>query len=388
VATDDKRDLKLGAPSERFLSVMKILFVRVSAIGDVIHTLPALFMIKKLYPESSISWLVQKKAAALLVDQPILDKTWVLPDNYLAAKNLPITIHIMKEIRATQWDAIIDFQGILKTSILLYFLHGKKYGFDSAHARDRFTTWFTDVQISPVYTNIIQKNLALASHAIYDLQNSYTTCPSITSMRKDFTLAIPESKQNTVRAWLTEHTLKKYILLAPNTTWESKLWPETYWRQLFELLHERKNTSFEYDTILLGKDFGNPAQTLAQYIHDHNLSIKVSPRWDLLTTAHLLTHASLIIGPDTGLIHLADFLGVPSISIFGPTNKDKHGPFLTDQNCSNAIQIKCPHVYEKTHGKNQNAGHTTNCMYKLTPTMLYNKIMAILETPSYPSTRS
>jgi heptosyltransferase-1 len=174
---------------------MKILVLRVSSIGDVIHTLPAIFLIKKLYPKAKISWVVQKKAADLLINQEFLENVWVLPNKFLEPQNWICTIKQLSKLRKTKWDAIIDFQGIVKTSILAYFLFGTKYGFDKNNSRVGFTSFFTKKHTKPIYTNIIQKNLSLASDVLMNVSpNNFKMFPSLNSISDSFRLKIP--KQN------------------------------------------------------------------------------------------------------------------------------------------------------------------------------------------------
>ena len=170
---------------------MNILFVRVSSIGDVIHTLPALFYIKACIPDAHISWVVQKKAAALLKHQPFLKNVWVIHDRYLSPSNLSSTFESIRDIRSHKWDAIIDFQGLAKTSTLIMMLRGKKFGFDRTHAREFVSTWFTHHHTQPIYKNIIQKNLALASDVVSSLTHQLD-CPSIESIRNTFMLSVPD----------------------------------------------------------------------------------------------------------------------------------------------------------------------------------------------------
>ena len=99
------------------------------------------------------------------------------------------------------------------------------------------------------------------------------------------------------------------------------------------------------ETILLGKDFGDQAAQLAQ------TGVTCAPKWDLLTVAYLLQKTDLLIAPDTGILHLGDFLGTTTIGLFGPTLASRHGPFLSQKNVRNAIQIPCEHSYQKTHGE-------------------------------------
>lgn len=358
---------------------MKILIMRVSAIGDVIHTLPALFLLKKQIPQAQISWVVQKKAAALLAHHPALDQVWVLPDKYLYPAQWKATAQIMREVKKTKWDAIIDFQGILKTSLLIAQLTGKKYGFGKKHARDSWSRFFTHHHINPQYTNIIQKNLALAAEVVDDLTHQ-PACPTLHVLRHDFDLFFSEQSKEQVSKWLAHHQAKKIIALCPNTTWESKLWPTERWQELLKLLCSHFNKPGDPIIGLLGTSFtGEAAEKLIPFINEHKLPVVIVPRMDLLTTAYLFTHAALVIAPDTGLLHIADFLGTPSLGIFGPTSKRRHGPFLTEANVKNCIQVECPHHYQKTHGKNANTVPKQNCMYTLLSQEVLNRVVSITQ---------
>lgn len=358
---------------------MKILILRVSAIGDVIHTLPAIFLIKKTIPNAQISWVVQTKAATLLGNQPFLANLWILPDKFWRPKNWGKTFAILKELRKTNWDIILDFQGIHKTSLLLMFLRGTKYGFDKASVRAPITTWATNKRIDPEYTNIIQKNLALTSFAIHD-KTQNTTCPTIDVLKKNFYLEIPEPSKLAVNFWLKRFDLKNIIVLAPNTTWPSKHWPEENWAKLIKNLSAKLIQDYpDHFIVLLGKDFGAAANNLSRFIDKERfLNVFCAPKWDLITTSCLISRTKVLVAPDTGLLHLADFLATKTIGIFGPTNKDKHGPFLIQQNILNAIQVDCRHFYKKNHGKNQNPTNNDDCMYKLTYEGVQEKILKIL----------
>lgn len=359
---------------------MKILILRVSAIGDVIHSFPAIFLIKKIIPNAEISWVVQKKAAHLLIDQPFLQNVFVLPDKFLNRQNWKTTAKIVKEIKQTKWDLILDFQGILKTSIIISLLKGLKIGFDKKNARARITTYFTHQHITPNYTNIIQKNLALVSGALQKINKNYTSSPTINELQKDFHLNYSDNTKNLVNKWLDENKVEKLLLLSPNTTWPSKHWPEQNWAKLLDLIHNNNsNNDSKFSVALLGKDFGQQGQFLSNYISEKKLNILNIPKWDLLTTGYLISKSNLLVAPDTGILHLGDYLNTNTIAIFGPTLAKRHGPFLKTQNIKNAIQIECPHFYQKTHGaKTQNPSINNNCMYRLTPMILFEKIIKIM----------
>jgi len=359
---------------------MNILIIRVSAIGDIIHTLPALFYLKKMLPQAHISWVAQEKGASLLHSQPFLEKAYILPNHFLRLKNLRATKAVIKELRQTKWDAIIDFQGLLKTSLLYYWLSGKKFGFGKKHTRESLTTLFTHHQTTPEYQNIIQKNLALASNVVASLAPRIKAGPTLPSIKNTFDLFIPEQSKAKVNAILEGLQNKPsreavpsweavpLVTLAPNTTWPSKHWPLEHWKKFLVLLCQTK-----FHVALLGKDFGEQGKALAEFVKEQKLPVTLVPPIDLLSVAYLLTKSNLLIAPDTGILHLADFLGTNAIGLFGPTLASKHGPFLTEANIKNAIQIPCPHRYKKEHGEQ-------DCMARLLPEELYKTVSGVLKS--------
>lgn len=357
---------------------MNILILRVSAIGDVIHTLPSIFLIKKMIPNANISWVVQQKAASLIINQPFLENVYVLPDKFLSRKNLKSTKTIITKINKKKWDIILDFQGILKTTILSLFITGKKIGFDKKNARLALTAYFTNQHIIPIYTNIIQKNLALASGAIETvLKKNFKICPTIESINNQFKLHLSDNDKNLIDNWLQKNNVKNIIILSPNTTWPSKHWPKENWIKVIKILLE-SNKVTNHSILLLGKDFGEQGKKIYEFAQTNNLNIKAIPKWNLLQTSYLIKKSNLLIAPDTGILHLADFLLKKTIGIFGPTLAKKHGPFLLNNNIENVIQIKCPHLYQKTHTDLKKGSNIINCMYKLTPEKLAQKIIKII----------
>ncbi len=346
---------------------MNILVVRVSAIGDVIHTIPAILLLKKINADVKIGWVVQEKAASLLVNQPFVDQLFMLPDNFLRWGNFNKTKKIIESLRQTRWDAIIDFQGLEKTSLLFASLSGRKYGFSAEHARSRFSTIFTQHHTTPLYENIIQKNLDLASLVATDLFGS-RICPLIKELNGSQVLTTSSQDKKLVDTWIQENNLKRFVLLAPNTTWDSKHWPIEHWLELIKKL----NSVSEVAIVLVGSNFNGMAQQLSTLVKQEHLSVHLLPTFNLLAMAYLMQKTEVIIAPDTGLLHLADLLGVKSIGLFGPTNAKRHGPFLLQENREHVIQILCDHYYQKTHGE---AG---DCMYQLTPDKLYESVMRIV----------
>jgi ADP-heptose:LPS heptosyltransferase len=125
--------------------------------------------------------------------------------------------------------------------------------------------------------------------------------------------------------------------------------------------------------VIVGSSFGDAAKKLLSILKTANIPVHVLPAWNLATTGYALKHANLVIAPDTGLLHLCDYLGAKTIGIFGPTLKKKHGPFLDGNNIKQAIQIPCPHAYKKDHGT-----RGIDCMLAFTPQQMLEHVDSIL----------
>jgi lipopolysaccharide heptosyltransferase I len=358
---------------------MNVLILKVSAIGDVIHTLPAAYLIKSYCPNVRVDWVVQEKAAGLVLGNPLIDKVWVLPNKFLLPKNWLRTYEMICELRSQRWDLIIDFQGILKTSILIWFLKGVKIGFDKNNARDKFSTLFTNHQYCPTYINIVQKNLSLASFACGTLFDS-TQCPTIGLLKSKFSLPIKDCDKNMIDCWWQENNIEKLVVVAPNTTWKSKQWPDDCWRLFLKNLAAKLDTMSKISgkrivAAIAGSSFGNQAEILASFAATERLPALIMPAWNLSCMGYLISRSTLLIAPDTGLLHMADFVGTRSIGIFGPTLAKKHGPFFSEKNIANVVQVECAHRYQKFHEKSKYGGEIGDCMYKLSPDRLLDLVI-------------
>ena len=175
------------------------------------------FYSKQCLPEARIEWVVQQKAASLLVGQPFIDHLHILPDRFFTPCNLPATMNTIQTLRQTRWDAIIDFQGLIKTALLLAPLHGTKYGFERSHTREPWSSWFTHHHTTPDYTNIIQKNLALAADVIYDKNGWRTVLPTVQTLQKQFYLYFTPTVRQTVDTWLAQQKIERFIALCTPT---------------------------------------------------------------------------------------------------------------------------------------------------------------------------
>lgn len=355
---------------------MRILIVRVSALGDAIHTLPALDLLKKYLPNARIDWLVQHKNLGIIKQVPGIDKIYKLHDHYLHPRHLRHTLALLQMLRREAYDLIIDFQGLAKTSILIVALEKRSIGFGWQAAREKISSIIHTHVINPAATTpIIEKNKALACAAIHLLtQQSLPAQPTQLPLASA-PISTPKAEKE-VNEWVAAHEAKRLILLAPNTTWESKHWPLARWEELVTKLSLFPN----HHIVLLGQHFGDQGKQLARLIKEHQLPIFIAPAWSLDELFAVMRHADLIVAPDTGLLHIADCLGVATIGLYGPTKVARHGPQITPTNRALCFQVNCLHHYQKTHCNVLNYSLAQDCMYKLSANAVLERITSVISS--------
>jgi heptosyltransferase-1 len=275
---------------------MKILLIKLSSLGDTIHTLPSISDIHAQIPQAEISWAIEPAFADIAHMHPHVKQ--VLPIPLRQAKQWRQTPrllpHIYQTIRAQSYDHIIDAQGLLKSGVLSQLARGQNSGYDRLSAREPLASYcYKKAYTVTKDLHAIMRTKSLCAQAL-----QYTMPP-----RLDF--AIGTHNPHT----LTEQSP---ILLFHGTTWDSKHYPETHWQQLINLI-----TQAGYPVAL---PWGNAAEyARAQRLATHP-QVTVLPRLPLSELKTVIHSARGAIGVDTGLSHLAGALGTPCVGLYGPTD--------------------------------------------------------------------
>ncbi len=366
-------------------SSMRILLVRVSALGDAIHTLPALDLLKKQLPHANIDWLVQQKNFGIVSHIPGINQVYTLHDHYLRPAQLRKTFALLKILRNNRYDLVIDFQGLCKTSFLCAALDLPSIGFSWHTAREGLSsTVHLHTVVVPKTISIIEKNKALALAAVgvvrrIDRRSELCHPGSESGVTKDnFPPGViptpldsaPQpstTAQQNVTSWLNKHHARRLVILTPNTTWDSKHWPIERWEEL-----ALKLLPLPHHTVMcVGQKFGKQGASLATFIEQHNLPIVIAPAWSLDELFAVMHKTDVIVAPDTGLLHIADSIGVHTIGLYGPTLAQRHGPQITSRNKELCFQVSCSHEYQKTHG-------ASDCMNQLSAQAVIERINTVV----------
>lgn len=291
---------------------MRVLLVKTSSLGDVIHTLPALTDAQRAIPGIQFDWVVEEGFAEIPAWHPAVAQ--VIPLAIRRWRKHPLRTlrsgewrRFKARLRETHYDLVIDAQGLLKSAWLTRYVKAPVAGFDRDSIREPLASRFYDrCYAVPRDQHALERVRQLFAQAL-----GY----SIPEMIADYGLD---------RGQLATPGEQPYLLFLHGTTWPSKHWPEAYWRQLAERMSE-----FGWAIRL---PWGNAEEKArAERIAQGLPSASVLPRLNLGGVAKVVAGARACVAVDTGLGHLAAALDVPSISLYGPTLPGRVGAYGRSQ---------------------------------------------------------
>jgi heptosyltransferase I len=337
-------------------ALMNILIVKMSAIGDVIHTLPALNAVRAHFPEARITWLVEEAAAPLVLGHKALDrvlisrrKTWVssLPTlrGFDAAQQI---LHFIGALRDTAYDVILDFQGLLKSGVLIGLARGKrKIGFDRGMEHAEESHLFLNERVAPVGMEI---------HALTRSMLLLEAALGIVSDEVVYDLPLRDTDRHAAKRLLSAAVNRgngPLVAVHPAAKWETKLWENCRFSQLCDILIRRYNAR-----IVLTGDMSDAPMVLEIQSGMQERAINLAGKTTLKTLAAVFEMVDYVISTDTGPMHLAAAAGAPVAALFGPTAPWRTGPFGSGHRVVRA-QLDCSPCFKRTC-------NTIQCMKAIT----------------------
>ena len=292
-------------------SVRRILIVRLSSLGDIIHALPVAAALRAANPAGYIGWLVDERWRPLVEQVEGLDAVLSVPRSGWSGLRRGIA-----GMRAQRFGCVVDVQGLYK-SALFARLSGAplRVGFDRASAREGGASLFYNRRVAPPGGHRIEKNLALAAAL------GAPPAPGGRGARTQFPLRVPQGAETTLRQILREHSVSSYFMLSPGGGWLSKCWPA----ERFGELHRRLAARFGWRGVV---SYGPGERALADAVlAAAGMPAPLLLELDLPQLIAALRGARLFIGGDTGPLHLAVALGTPVIGLYGPTDPAQTGPY-------------------------------------------------------------
>ena len=300
---------------------MNILIVKLSAIGDVVHTLPSLKALRDLYPEAHITWVIEQAALDIIKDNPYLDriiisrrKQWVA--NLKKLKDIRRTLReitvFTKELRDRQYDLVIDFMGLLKSSLIVFLSGGRrKLGYKSMQ------------ELSGLFLN----------EKIYEDMGKHAVDRYLDFLRylgadigdPEFLIPIATENNNRIKELLKLHKVDiedEFLVVSPMSfAGQTRLWEENK----FATLCNRIFTELQVKIIFTGRDRKGIVERIQSLMVVP--SINLSGQTSLIDLVYLYSLALLVISPDSGPMHIAAAVGTPVVALFGPSDPSRTGPY-------------------------------------------------------------
>jgi lipopolysaccharide heptosyltransferase I len=293
------------------------LIIKLSSIGDVVHTLPALATLKRSFPDAEIDWLVEKKARIVLegnafIHEVIVADTHRWRESWWTPRILKELKGLLRRLRSRKYDVAIDFQGLWKSAALGYFSNSRLFlGFDAKALKEPGCRVFYKKRISPSLKShhVVEKYLDLV-RSLGDVIPTY-----------NFDLNPSEEDEQYVSQQLNSHGIKSFVILNPGGGWITKNWlPENYAE-----LHDKLYGAYGLESVVT---WGPGEEALVERMVN---SCKTKPPAKFPTTLSqfivLARKAKLFVGGDTGPLHIAAASGTPVVGIYGPTDPARNGPF-------------------------------------------------------------
>lgn len=306
--------------------IERLLIVRLSAMGDVIHTLPAAQTLREAFPQAMIGWMIEERWAELLcapgtplrgprsAQRPLVD--WVHPVNLtgwrsslLAVSTLQQIAKVWNDVRAAHYDVAVDMQGAIR-STLLARLSGARVLYGAAEPRESpASLWYTRSVIAQG-AHVVEQNLSVAEAVG---QKSLPVPQAV--LPRDL------SVERRVERRLADDGVDAFAILNPGAGWGAKRWPAERYGSVARALAK--------DGVRSILNYGPGEEDLAREAEAASDGAAKAIKSSISELIALTRRARLFIGGDTGPMHLAAALQVPVVAIFGPTDPARNGPYGT-----------------------------------------------------------
>ena len=297
------------SPCRRRRLIRRILIVRLSSIGDVMHTLPTLCALRNALPKAFIGWVVEGGSAQLLTHHKAIDEVIRVPRKWL--KSPRTVLALRSKLRSLRFDVAIDIQGLTKSAVAARLSGARRrIGIDGPDGRE-LSRWLNNELVRPTTTHIIDRNLEL-------LKPLGIERPAVR-----FGLDVLPAEAASADKMLADVELSnRFVMLNPGAGWPSKLWPPARFAAVARYLGE-------YHALRsLVVWAGQQEHQWAEEIVSASAGFAtLAPPTTLRELAALAHRAMLSISADTGPLHIAVAVGTPCIGLFGPMPAERNGPY-------------------------------------------------------------
>lgn len=336
---------------------MRVLVIKTSSLGDVVHALPAVTEACEKIPGLQFDWMVEESFAEIPEWHPGVGR--VLPVALRRWRQQPFQAlrssewrALREDIKAGEYDLVIDAQGLLKSAFLVWLVGANSVGYDRHSIREPLATLFYQRKIK------VSKEL----HAVERIRQLFAGALnySLTGSAPAYGIKPPVDE-------VIERDHVEYLVWLHGSTWESKLWPEAHWVELSQLAVDAG-----YEVLIPWGD--GEERKRAIRVETFVEGVTVLPRMTLGELALVLSRAVGVVGVDGGPAHLAASVSVPMVCLYGATR-----PLLTGswgENCQNLQgEAACVPCLKRRCSNLSVDGLSQACFSDLRPQQVFNQLM-------------
>lgn len=342
----------------------RVLLIKLTSMGDLMHALPALTDASLALPGIQFDWVVDEAFAEVPSWHPAVNQV-ITSAHRRWKKQLRRSLFggeilgFYRQLNNSDYDLVLDAQNNIKSALITGLRRGKSHGLDKDSVRESPAHWAYSYH-----------------HPADKSQHAITRQRQLLAQALDYPMPDTEPDYGIDRSRMRLPDIavaKRYLVFVHNASWTTKLWPEEHWQELI-----RKAADADLQVLLpCGNDEEKErAQRLAAH-HDNALAL---PKLSLSEVGGLLDGAVGAVSCDTGLCHLAGMLGVPSVSFYGPTSVKLIGATGKNQQhlIATSTDFPCAPCYARRCNLDKRNSEMSACMNAFSPEVVWNQLMELI----------
>jgi lipopolysaccharide heptosyltransferase I len=328
----------------------KILIIKPSSLGDIIHSLPFLQIIRDAFPAAEIHWIIAEGLEGLLENHPMVNNLWVIKkDRWKNLERIGETVaevkNLFKKLRVEAFDIVIDLQGLLRSGLLTYATRAPvRLGFKEA--REGSKLFYTHKVAGGREIHAVDRYLKIASAIGCEIE--------------DVNFPMPLIKESEMVQRLKKE-LDRYAVIVSGARWKTKRWFPERFGELASKIDTR--------TVVVGS--ASDAEASEEIVvKSGGRALSMAGKTDIKELISIIRNARYIVSNDSGPMHIAAAFGVPVVAIFGPTNPVRTGPYGRNHAIVRS-DIECAPCYKKNC-------KSVKCMDDISVERVYKAILEVI----------
>lgn len=297
-------------PDVKGIVPRKILVVKPSSLGDIVHSLPVLNALSRCHPQATIDWVIARGFESLLENHPMIHRLWIIKkDSWKKIRNAKQTVReitiLLRELKREKYDLVVDLQGLLRSGVIAAAT-GSPFRIGFQEAREGSGVFYTHAVHGGRNIHAVDRYLKIVTHLGCDASDVRFPLPSL------------EGNPPRTSYFASPDALQRYVVLVPGARWKTKRWPAQRFGKLA--------ASLPIKSIVVGSksdvDIANEIVSLS-----NGQAVSFAGKTDLKDVIGIMRGAQFVVSNDSGPMHIAAAIGTPVFAIFGPTAAQQTGPY-------------------------------------------------------------